>query len=158
LKGATPSPEDKLFACPADTFYYDVTNSRDLFVVNQSIHLKTNYNYSSYDFNAGNAVFQSPQNLLGQWPGILGSKLNSVRDAVKTVLVAEFPAFWSYSWHQPSPSGRTEYNNAPSMVSFVDGHVSYVKMYMGTNNPYNMGAPSSQFNPPAGYDYKWSGD
>jgi hypothetical protein len=37
------------------------------------------------------------------------------------------------------------------MVSFVDGHVNYIKMY------WNGGA-ASFYDPPANYDYKWSGD
>jgi prepilin-type N-terminal cleavage/methylation domain-containing protein len=157
LKGAIPSPEDKLFACPADILNLD-TNNGPILLVSQSIHLQSNANYSSYCFNAGNAVFQPPVQTPGQWPGIVGSKTSSIKQPAKTVLVAEFPAFWSYSWHQTSPSGKVLYNNAPNIVSFVDGHVSYVKMYFGTNNFFNALAPSSQFDPPAGYDYKWSED
>ena len=40
------------------------------------------------------------------------------------------------------------------MVSFVDCHVSYVKIYW--NADYNI--TSCCYDPPAGYDYKRSGD
>ena len=158
LKGA-PSPQDKLFACPADTFCFDVSGNNRPLLVQQSIHLLSNCNYSSYCFNAGNAVFQFPKPAFpGMFPGVLGRKLNSIKEPVKTVLVAEFPAQDPFSWHQPAPAGKTFFNNAQNMVSFVDGHVSYVKFYFGTNNSRNGLAPAYIFDPPAGYDYKWSGD
>jgi prepilin-type N-terminal cleavage/methylation domain-containing protein len=155
LKGA-PSPLDKLFACPADTFYYWGTGSE---LVPQDEHLQSNTCYSSYCFNAGNAVFRpSKPSFPGMFPGIMASKLSSIEIPAKTVLVAEFPAMDSFSWHQPSPSGKQYYDNAPNMLSFVDGHVGYVKMYYGSNNPSQTTQHPLAFNPPAGYDYQWSGD
>ena len=37
------------------------------------------------------------------------------------------------------------------MVSFVDGHVDFIKIYY-------QGYLAIWYDPPAGYDYKWSGD
>jgi len=157
LKGA-PSPQDKLFACPADTFYYLGTNGAWV-LVPQSEHLQSKSSYSSYAFNAGNAVFRIPNPAFpGMFPGIMGRRLSSIEIPAKTVLVAEFPAMDGYSWHKPSPPGETSYNNAPNMLSFVDGHASYVKMYYGSNNPSQFRQHPFAFNPPAGYDYKWSAD
>jgi prepilin-type N-terminal cleavage/methylation domain-containing protein len=158
LQGA-PSPQDKVFACPADTFYYGTTNAAypNYVFIPQSEHLRSNTSYSSYAFNAANAVFRnSTTRFPGMFPGIMGSKLSSIEIPAKTVLVAEFSALDGYSWHQPSPSGA--YNNALNMLSFVDGHVSYVKMYDGSNNPSQTRQHPFAFNPPPGYDYKWSGD
>jgi len=156
MKGA-PSPQDKLFACPADRFYYGETNG-DYVLVPQSEHLQSKSSYSSYAFNAGNAVIRTKQAFPGMFPGIMESKFSSIEIPAKTVLVAEFPALDGYSWHKPSPSGKDCYNNAPNMLSFVDGHVSYVKMYRGSNNPSQRFQSPFAFNPPAGYDYKWSTD
>ena len=153
LKGA-PSPEDKLFACPADTFHLANKSGNGVFVP-QSQHLQSNTSFSSYAFNAGNAVIRTKQPFAGMFPGVMGSKLNSIGTPAKTVLVAEFPALDGYSWHPPVENC---YNNAPNMLSFVDGHVSYVKMYRGSNNPSQRLQHPFVFNPPAGYDYKWSGD
>src|SRR5437879_6390191 len=98
------------------------------------------------------------QPFAGMFPGIMGSNLSSIAIPAKTVLVEEFPALDGYSWHLPTPPGEERYNNAPNMISFVDGHVSYVTMYSGSNNPsHNLQSPFV-FNPPAGYDYKWSAD
>jgi prepilin-type processing-associated H-X9-DG protein len=38
-------------------------------------------------------------------------------------------------------------------VSFVDGHAGYIKMYW--KPAYS---PTAAFDPPAGYDYRWSGN
>jgi prepilin-type N-terminal cleavage/methylation domain-containing protein len=156
LKGA-PSPEDKLFACPADTFHYWATKG-DWVLAPQSQHLQSNASFSSYAFNPGNAVFRTKQSFAGMFPGIMASKLSSIATPAKTVLVAEFPAPDGYSWHHPSPPGQDSFNNAPNMVSFTDGHVSYVKMYSGSNNPSQRFKHPFVFDPPDGYDYKWSGD
>ena len=40
------------------------------------------------------------------------------------------------------------------MVGFVDGHVSYIKMYW---NP-QFKITTACYDPPKGYDYKWAAD
>jgi hypothetical protein len=80
--------------------------------------------------------------------------LSSIKEPVKTVLVMEFTAQLPYSWHEPH--GASHFNNAKNMVGFVDGHVNFIKMYWSavTTN----GIEAWQYDPPAGYDYKWSAD
>ncbi len=149
LHGAS-SPQEKLFACPADTFYFDVTGSFQY--VRRSLHEQPP-DYLSYALNGGNARTNSNA------PGIAGRKLGSIKDPGKTVLVAESPAFIPYSWHQPKPparNGAPMFNNAMDIVSFVDGRVSYIKIYWSGNDP--PGSLALHHDPPAGYDYKWSGD
>jgi prepilin-type N-terminal cleavage/methylation domain-containing protein len=148
LKDA-PSPQDRLFACPADTFYYNYHDR-----VSQSLHLQSLYSFSSYAFNAGNIVPGDPP--VHPWPGVAGWKLGSIKDPVKTILVEEFPALLPYSWHQPG--GESHYNNARDMVSFVDGHINYIRMYWSTNNFRTGNEEAWHYDPPEGYDYKWSGN
>lgn len=149
----TASPERaRLFACPADTFYYEYDDSDR---ISQSLHLQERYYYSSYAFNGGNFPAGKPP--VTRWPGIAGRKLSSIKDPVKTVLVAEFAALLPYSWHQPA--GATgHYNNAQNMVSFVDGHVKFIKMYWDAALVVNGHLEAWQYEPPPAYDYKWSGD
>lgn len=137
-----------MFACPADTFYYDYKAYRS-----ESLHLQARHNYSSYAFNAGNILPGDPP--VHPWPGIAGRKLNSIREPVKTVLVSEFSALLPYSWHQPS--GTSHYNNARNLLSFADGHVQYLKIYWDTNSTAGH-LEAWQYDPPSGYGYKWSGD
>jgi prepilin-type N-terminal cleavage/methylation domain-containing protein len=148
---APSSLQERLFACPADTFFYDVAGSFGR--VPQSLHDQAGSDYSSYGFNGGNARTNSNA------PGIAGRKLSSIKDPVKTVLVAEGPAFIPYSWHQPKPSapnGAPMFNDARNIVGFVDGHVDFIKIHWGGNNP--PGSLALHHDPPVGYDYKWSGD
>jgi len=146
------SPQDKLFACPADVFFYDMA-SGSFGYVSQPAHRQEFSDYSSYAFNGGNARTNSNA------PGIAGRSLVSIRNPVRTVLVAEMPAFAPYSWHRPKRTAAGEapmFNDALNMMSFVDGHVAYIKIYWGGNNP--PGSLALHHDPPAGYDYQWSGD
>ncbi|HWF19266.1 MAG TPA: hypothetical protein VG754_08360 [Verrucomicrobiae bacterium] len=45
------------------------------------------------------------------------------------------------------------------MISFVDGHVNYIKIYWDST-PLPSGSLSfaMSYNPLTGYDYQWSGD
>jgi hypothetical protein len=89
-------------------------------------------------------------------PGIGGQRLSSIKHPASTILIAESPAMIPYSWHQPKrPVADPQsgcFNDAMDMVGFVDGHVSYIKMYWDTRSS------SMVYDPPAGYDYQWSGD
>lgn len=137
-----------LFNCPADTFYFDYrTNGGDF--MPQPLNRQPQSEYSSYGFNGGQMTIFGTNT-----PGIAGQKLGSIRHPAKTVLVAEMPAYFPWSWHEPM--GRTPlFNDAKNMVGFVDGHVSYIKMFWNTSTPSDA---ALQYDPPPGYDYQWSGD
>ena len=139
LNGAS-SPRAALFACPADRFYYEFTATNQTYIP-QSLHEQAAYDYSSTNS-----------------PGIAGRSISSIKHPDKTVLVAEMPAFHPWSWHDPKrpfPMGGEWplFKDAKNNVSFVDGHVSYIKIYWGMKY-----SPTAAFDPPAGYDYQWSGD
>jgi prepilin-type N-terminal cleavage/methylation domain-containing protein len=161
------SSQDKLFACPSDTFYYDGSPNGPGYVP-QPRHEQAMVDFSSYSFNAVNLLTNAP-NMVGDgsWPGIGGRPLGSIKDPVKTVLVGESPAWLPYSWHQPKrplPVGYEPpmFNDAKNVVSFVDGHVNYINIYWNSNQVASGGIPvftvACSYDPPAGYDYKWSGD
>ena len=89
-----------------------------------------------------------------------GKKTSSVPHPSRTALVTDFPALFAYSWHKPQPSEfqlydflwnvHIGYNNAMNPVSYVDGHVDYIKIYCdGKEQPW-------RYDPPASYDYQWS--
>jgi prepilin-type processing-associated H-X9-DG protein len=91
-------------------------------------------------------------------PGLGGVRLSSVKHPVRTVLVAEIAAFGPWSWHEPSSHGiahesGTLYNDSKNVVSFVDGHVSYIKIHWAPGQEWAAG-----YEPPAGYDYQWRPD
>jgi len=156
VKGVS-SPQDKVFACPADTFFYDMSRGGRGFVP-QPMHEQSDHAFTSYAFNAGQFSSPSPTNAaytVTNNYGIAGQRLEDAPHPVKTVLLAEVPAFSPYSWHQPKrPFSKDNalFADAKDMICFVDGHVSYVKMYFDGKNI------AWAYNPPAGYDYQWSGD
>jgi prepilin-type N-terminal cleavage/methylation domain-containing protein len=152
LKGA-PSPNDKIFACPADKFGYD-GNGTEYWA--GSYHDLPNTYYQSYAYNGlGGTTNAIGIVVPGQTssPGLFGLKLGSIKAPVKTVLVAEISALWPWSWHEPHllPPGDMGVNNAKNMVSFADGHASYIPIYWNTN--YNI--QTYFYDPPVSYDYKW---
>src|SRR5882762_4855212 len=95
------SPEDKLFACPADTYYYDFTQSSTnaYAYVAQGVYRQSWSDYSSYAFNGGNTRTNPITG--ATYPGIAGRKLSSIKNPSRTILVAEMPAFYCFSWHEP---------------------------------------------------------
>jgi len=151
------SPQDKLFACPADTFRYWTSTGHAAVFSPTGRHESSYANYSSYAFNGINKETTNSSGN-GSTLGIAGQKLSAIKHPDKTVLVTEHSSFFPYSWHQPkkpiSDPNSCFFNNAMNMVSFVDGHVSYLKTYWNGQ----AGSLAIFYNPPAGYDYQWSGD
>jgi prepilin-type N-terminal cleavage/methylation domain-containing protein len=148
LNGAS-SPQDKLFQCPADVFNpkYFFENRAFSVYVQKSIHDESRFDFSSYAFNGGDNIIRKFGVTV---PGLGGVKLSAVRHPSRTALVVEVPAFEPYSWHDPNRSA-TAYNDSKNIVSFVDGHVNYIKIY------WNPGHGSTGFyDPPDSYDYQWS--
>ena len=161
LRGQS-SARDRLFACPADTFYFDYLfrNTNMVGYVPASLSSQPEMDYSSYAFNGGNMF--GGTNTSAARPGIAGLSLGSIRHPSKTILVAEIPALIPFSWHKPKHPlywldtqncPNFMFNNAMDMVGFVDGHVSYIKMYC---NGWGPAAVSCKYDPPAEYDYQWS--
>jgi prepilin-type N-terminal cleavage/methylation domain-containing protein len=158
LKGVS-SPRDKLFQCPADAYYpswYYTNATWPFHFLQGSLHDEPLFDYSSYAFNGGDNTPRRFGRMTPTYPGLGGVKLSAVRHPVRTLLVTEVSALARYSWHDPSAHGvahedGTLYNDSKNLVSFVDGHVSYIKMYW---NPGQ--GVAAWYDPPASYDYQWS--
>lgn len=150
------SSNSNLCVCPADVFYYSFeTNAAGGYVrhVPEGFHEQSYSDHSSYGFNGGHTDIFGTNAM-----GIAGRKLSSIEEPAKTVLVAEMSAYFPWSWHEPKRPFVAEnsmFDGAKNMVGFVDGHVNYIKIYRNANKP-NWAA--LYYDPPAGYDYKWSGD
>ena len=92
LRGQS-SQQDKLFACPADTFYFDYLfghyprSTNIVGYVPESLCSRPDYDYSSYVFSAGNSFSIGSTNR----PGIAGLPLSSIKHPARTVLVTEVP-------------------------------------------------------------------
>ena len=150
------SSNPNLFICPADIFYYSFeTNAGGGHVryVPQGFHEQSSSGHSSYGFNGGRTDIFGTNAL-----GIAGRKLTSIKEPAKTILVAETSAYFPWSWHEPKRPFVAEncmFDGSKNVVGFVDGHVNYIKMYRNVDKP---NWATVFYEPPAGYDYKWSGD
>ena len=158
LKGPS-SPQDRLFVCPADVCFpsFFLTNAWPWYYVRQSFHDQAFTDFSSYVFNGGDNVIRTNKkwNIVIPRPGLTGVKLSSVKHPSRTALVMEGSAPGPWSWHEPS--SHVLFNNARNVVSFVDGHVSYIKIYHdGSFNGRAWASEAYMYDPPAGYDYQWS--
>ena len=110
-----PSPQDKLFACPADIFYYDFPS---MTYEAASMHDQLDTYFSSYGFNGGNydEASNAPPAYLNEtaYPGVFGRKMSVIKDPARTLLLTELPAFFPWSWHQQLklPGGKYGLNDA----------------------------------------------
>lgn len=139
---------DHLFACPADNFNCDDHSISGLFLFEhvevKSFHAQKVTHYSSYFFN-GEAA-DKPETRMGQKP------FSSVREPSRVVLVGELSGAFGLSAHDRKQP--YQFNNAPNVMSFVDAHVSYLRIYW--NGVEGFDGISAFYEPPAGYNYKWS--
>ncbi len=149
------SSQDKLFACPADTFFYDWPR---LTFRARGMHAQLESDYSSYQFSGGNGCTNSPPPFLQEtcFPGVFGCKETAIKDPGRTILALEASAVFPWSWHQSKklPAGKCGVEDARNMIGFVDGHVRYIKMFW--DPAFHL--TTACYDPPGAYDYRWSAD
>jgi prepilin-type N-terminal cleavage/methylation domain-containing protein len=123
-----PSPNEKVFICPSDPV-----------ICRQLGHAYTSYTFNGYEVGP-NAI-----------PRITGQKLGAIKKPAKGVLAGEWPAFFGGSWH---PLASPDHPDAQDVLTFVDGHVSFARIYwdgIADSNPCD-------YEPPVRYDYNWDGE
>jgi hypothetical protein len=138
LRGPS-SKDDKVFACPKDRGYGEGGDRPAPFCRSKK------YGFNSYVFNGVN---------LPGLPNIAGWDVGAVKEPGRTLLVMEFPAHAPLSWHSSRTGDENTpfYNDAESVVSFVDGQAALIPIYYdGYNAAYTR-------DPIAGYRYKYSGN
>ena len=129
--GTPPTVQSNIavFDCPMETGFFQSSAAH----------------FTSYGFNGldrGNQDF-----------GLADRKLATVIGPSTTAMDGEIAGGLAESWHNPAPQGA-QHQDAKAEAAFVDGHVSYMKLYWNglggaANFPF-------WYEPPAGYEYKWS--
>jgi prepilin-type N-terminal cleavage/methylation domain-containing protein len=122
------SPNEKVFICPSDPTFRTQVN-----------HAFTSYTFNGYETGSG-AIAR-----------ITGKKLSTIQSPTKAVLAGEVPAFFGGSWH---PLVKAPYPQAKTVLSFVDAHVDFIKIYW---NGITGSTPGS-YEPPESYGYNWDGE
>jgi prepilin-type N-terminal cleavage/methylation domain-containing protein len=94
---AASSSKAKLFACPADSFFYTFSNGF-MVPVNEPQHNQSRLDYSSYLFNGCNLNTANSSNLLNRWGvdisryGVGGYSISSIKHPSKTDVTSFFRA------------------------------------------------------------------
>lgn len=160
------APKTKLFACPADNFFYTVSNG---FVVAKSepLHDQSSVDFSSYGFNGLNTDTNRTFFWMQRFGidvsrfGVGGLSVTAIRNPSRTILVAEAAAFDPFSWHQPKKplsSTNRRFNNSMNVVNFVDGHVGYIKLFWTNTSARGIELSGCFLDAPPDYNYQWSRD
>jgi prepilin-type processing-associated H-X9-DG protein len=121
-------PNEKVFICPSDPI-----------ICTQLGHAYTSYTFNGYEVGPG------------ALPRITGQKLGAIKSPTKAVLAGEWPAFFGGSWH---PLVSPDHLDSKNVLTFVDGHVAFVRIYWDGVSDSNPCA----YEPPAQYDYNWDGE
>jgi prepilin-type N-terminal cleavage/methylation domain-containing protein/prepilin-type processing-associated H-X9-DG protein len=141
---------DWVFQCPKDRGW--APNAQYLIPHHQNLLL----DYGSYVYNGCDNRNNNMNHLLGANKRGIG--LSTVKHPSRTVMMAEWPIHWGYSWHKSlTGTANIPYNDAINNVSFVDGHAKYIKLY------YNLAITDAPFTfdtaqIPGKYDYQFAPD
>ena len=150
LLGGDGKTNSALFSCPMDDFDCDDPIIKDLFSYwtpppsGKCFYRQPTTHYSSYAFNG-----EAPDSATTR---VAHKAFSSVREPSRLVLVGELSGGFGLSAHERKQP--YQYNNAKAVISFVDAHVSFIPMYW--NGVKGGAGESALYEPPAGYDYKWS--
>ena len=122
------SLRETVFTCPSD----------------KNIRVRVRHAFASFTFNG----YESDSSGI---PRITGKKLSGINNPSRAVLVGEWPGFFGGSWH---PAREHAIQDAENNMSFVDGHVSFTKIYWDGVE----GSQPRNYEPPSGYEYDWDGE
>jgi prepilin-type N-terminal cleavage/methylation domain-containing protein len=140
-----------IFVCAADDWVFTGTLGSwftDPPLSGQSFCNQSWTDFSSYWFN-GLSRDDSTNDV-----GMAQKPFSTTREPSKTELIGEISGGGALSSHDRRQP--LQFQDARNVMSFVDGHASYIKIYW--NGTQGLGGFSAFYEPPDGYDYKWSGN
>ena len=143
------SSNNTVFICAADDFVFSGTLGSwftDPPLSGQGFCNQAWTHFSSYWFN-GLSRGDNTNDL-----GMAQKPFASVLDPVKTEIIGEISGGGALSSHDRRQP--LQFQDAQNVMSFVDGHVSYIKIYW--NGVVGVGGFSAFYEPPDGYEYKWT--
>jgi len=149
--GNTPSG-NSVFVCAADDFVFSGTLGSWFTDPQLSGHSFCNQawtDFSSYWFNGGVTRDTDTNDL-----GMAQKPFVSVREPARTELIGEISGGIGLSSHDRRQP--LQFPDARNVMSFVDGHVGCIKIYW--NGTAGVGGFPALYEPPDGYEYKWSGN
>jgi prepilin-type N-terminal cleavage/methylation domain-containing protein len=149
-RAGNSSSNNTVFVCPADDFDLDGPIGSWFWGMHgRGFCHQPETQFSSYWFNGG-VLRDADTNDLG----MAQKPFASVREPVKTELIGEDSGGIGLSSHDRRQP--LQFPDARNVMSFVDGHVDYIKIYW--NGVQGGDGFPVKYEPPAGYEYKWSGN
>ncbi|MEP6662649.1 MAG: type II secretion system protein [Verrucomicrobiota bacterium] len=141
---------DRVFQCPKDRGWVSRAYLEPTYA--KPHYLNPTLDFGSYVFNgvdAGNGVH------------LLNISLGNVKHPTRTVLMAEWPLHFAYSWHKNEKYGSEDVTHKDAVidVGFVDGHASFIKAYFDPANPLGESVyayPTTSI--PQNYGYQFAPD
>ena len=147
LQKNSSSTNNEIFVCSADNFDGSLPAIRDFFypeiVAGRGFYQLKHTEYSSYIFNGQAASSANTR--------VTQKAFSSVRQPSQMALVCELSSAIGLSAHDRQKA--EQHNNAKNVMSFVDGHVSYIPIYW--NGMTGAQGMPCTYNPPSGYEYVW---
>jgi len=150
-RAGNSSSSNAVFICPADDFDMSGPIGTWLFGPYNGRGFCTQpwSHFSSYWFNGG-VLRDTDTNDLG----MAQKPFASVRDPARTELIGEDSGGIGLSSHNREQP--LQFPDARNVMSFVDGHADYIKIFW--NGVQGGDGFPVKYEPPAGYDYKWTGN
>jgi prepilin-type N-terminal cleavage/methylation domain-containing protein len=145
------SSNNAVFVCPADDWVFTATLGSwftDPPLSGQGFCNQSWTDFSSYWFNGLSRGDDTNDVGMAQKP------FATTREQAKTELIGEISGGGSLSSHDRRQP--LQFQDALNVMSFVDGHASYIKIYW--NGKRGGDGFSALYEPPDGYDYKWTGN
>ncbi len=140
-----------VFVCPADDWVFSGTLGSwftDPPLSGRGFCNQAWTEFSSYWFN-GLARGDDTNDV-----GMAQKPFATTREPARTELIGEISGGGALSSHDRREP--LQFQNALNVMSFVDGHAAYIKIYW--NGSAGSDGFSAFYEPPDGYDYKWSGN
>jgi prepilin-type N-terminal cleavage/methylation domain-containing protein len=146
LSRSGASTNDALFTCPADDFNCDDPKIQAVVPVGPlygtGFYRQATLHNDSYFFNGSASDGDDPR---------AAKPFSQVRQPAQLVMAAEISGALGLSAH--ARKQPYQFRDAMNVLSFVDGHVAYLRIYWNGNVGSN--DIPVYYNPGPGYDYEW---
>ena len=156
-KNGAATNTDRVFQCPKDRgwlAHWDGGTPGNGY--NKPHYQNPILDFSSYVYNG--ATYSGPTLPRENQPNLLDYRVTNIKHPVRTIIMAEWPIHWGYSWHKNKFGNQdVPFKDAQVILTFVDGHAAVAKIYYnGFFGDFTAGYLTTQI--PSSYNYQLAPD